>query len=97
MAGASTSGQPSDAPNQAPNRAMRKGYTPPKGRPTRARTGRIGRQRVFGPVAQWIAVVVFLLLVFAVLIAVTGGGDFNPFDDGTGAPAPTAVGSSTAG
>lgn len=56
------------------------GITPPKGKPTRSRSGDYGRKRVFGPVAQWIAVTVLLILAFVVMVILTGGGDFNPFN-----------------
>jgi len=36
---------------------------------------------VFGPISQWIAVVVLLLVLFVALIIATGGGDFNPFNN----------------
>jgi len=76
----------------------KKNVTPPKGRPTRARNGSGPRKRVFGPVAQWITVGVLITLIVVVLILVTDGGDFNPFDDEDqlpsqfGAPAATLVG-----
>ncbi len=70
-----------DESGQAAARA-KKNVTPPKGRPTRRRDGSYRSRRVFGPVAQWIAAAVFLLLVFAVLLFLTDGGDFNPFNDG---------------
>ena len=63
----------------------KKGITPPKGRPTRPRDAHFGDRRVFGPLAQWFAVVLLLVLVFALLIMLTGGGDFNPLNDQTGA------------
>ena len=66
------------------------GITPPKGRPTRPRSGRSYDPRLFGPVWQWIAVTLFLTLLFVVLVMVTNGGDFNPFNQNsgqTGAPA----------
>jgi hypothetical protein len=67
---------------------MSKNYTAPKGRPTRPRSAVGGQRRVFGPVAQWLAFAVVLLMAVIVLIIITDGGDFNPFDDGTtGAPA----------
>ena len=55
--------------------------TPPKGRPTRARDSRGRRQRAFGPVAQWVTVGVLVALIVVVLVLLTDGGDFNPFDD----------------
>ena len=71
-----------------------KNYTAPKGRPTRPRSAVGDQRRVFGPVAQWFAFAVALLIAVIVLIIVTDGGDFNPFDDGTtGAPAPDTLGS----
>ena len=66
------------------------GITPPKGRPTRSRSGRSYDPRVFGPVWQWIAFALFLTMLFVVLVIVTNGGDFNPFnqnDGQSGAPA----------
>ncbi len=67
------------------------GITPPKGRPTRSRTGRSYDRRVFGPVWQWIAFALFLTVLFIVLVMVTNGGDFNPFNQDTGqSGAPTA-------
>jgi hypothetical protein len=62
----------------------KRGITPPKGKPTRSRSGGYGRKRVFGPVSQWIAVTVLLIMAFVVLIILTGGGDFNPFNDQNG-------------
>lgn len=59
----------------------KKGVTPPKGRPTRSRDGGGGRKRAFGPVAQWITVAALVALVVVVLVLVTDGGDFNPFND----------------
>jgi hypothetical protein len=44
--------------------------TPPKGRPTRPRTGGYYRKRVFGSTAQWIAVAILLVLAFVVLMMV---------------------------
>lgn len=74
-----------DESGSAPARP-KKSVTPPKGRPTRRRDGTYGPRRVFGPVAQWTAAAVLLLLLFAVLLFLTDGGDFNPFNDGqTGA------------
>jgi hypothetical protein len=54
------------ASNTSPQRAI----TPPKGRPTRARTESYYRKRVFGSTAQWIAVAIFLVLAFVVLMMV---------------------------
>lgn len=59
----------------------KKGVTPPKGRPTRSRNARHGRARAFGPVAQWVTVGVLVALIVVVLVLLTDGGDFNPFDD----------------
>jgi hypothetical protein len=61
--------------------AGKKGVTPPKGRPTRARNGSGSTKRVFGPVAQWITAAVVIVLIVVVLVLVTDGGDFNPFND----------------
>lgn len=58
-----------------------KSVTPPKGRPTRARNATGRRQRAFGPVAQWVTVFLLVALVIVVLVLITDGGDFNPFDD----------------
>lgn len=74
----------------------KKGYTPPKNRPTRARSQRPDRRRAFGPVAQWITVVLTVALIITVIILLTNGGDFNPnndLDDNpfTGAPVDTPV------
>ena len=60
----------------------KKGITPPKGRPTRSRHDVDVPRRVFGATAQWIALTVFLVLVFVVLFILLDGGNFNPFDDG---------------
>ncbi|MCB0966822.1 MAG: hypothetical protein KDB37_08300 [Ilumatobacter sp.] len=68
----------------------KKNYTAPKGRPTRTRDGHGGDKRVFGPVAQWITVAILIIVAITILLIVTDGGDFNPFDDEgnlTGAPA----------
>lgn len=74
----------------------KKSVTPPKGRPTRARNGYGSGKRVFGPVAQWITVGVLVALIVVVLVLITDGGDFNPFDDEElpsqfGAPAAPAL------
>jgi hypothetical protein len=58
-----------------------KSVTPPKGRPTRARNASGRRQRAFGPVAQWVTVFLLVALIVVVLVLITDGGDFNPFDD----------------
>lgn len=67
----------------------KKAYTPPKGRPTRARDDDGARRRAFGPVAQWITLALAALVAVAVIIIVTNGGDFNPYDNGQ--PAPVTV------
>ena len=43
---------------------------------------------MFGPTAQWISVGVLVALVVAVLITITDGGDFNPFNDQEQLPSP---------
>ena len=58
----------------------KRGITPPKGKPTRARHDEYQEKRVFGPVAQWIAFSVLLILAFLVLVILTNGGDFNPLN-----------------
>jgi hypothetical protein len=40
---------------------------------------------VFGATAQWIAVALLITLAFLALWIGTGGGDFNPFNDASGA------------
>ncbi|MGA1053530.1 MAG: hypothetical protein ACO3WU_14660, partial [Ilumatobacteraceae bacterium] len=79
-------GSGSEAARPAGSRA--KAYTPPKGRPTAGRRRRRGAKRVFGPTAQWISVGVLVALVVAVLITITDGGDFNPFNDQEQLPSP---------
>lgn len=59
----------------------KKGVTPPKGRPTRARDATGNRKRAFGPIAQWATVALIVALIVVVLVLITDGGDFNPFDD----------------
>lgn len=59
----------------------KKAYTPPKGRPTRARSETDDRRRAFGPVAQWITLAVAIVVIVVIIILVTNGGDFNPNDD----------------
>ncbi|MFP5489488.1 MAG: hypothetical protein ACLGHQ_14430 [Acidimicrobiia bacterium] len=86
--------QRSSQPTASQGNASKKGVTPPKGRPTRARNASGSRKRVFGPVAQWTTVAVLIALIVVVLVLVTDGGDFNPFDDEQlpsqfGAPAAT--------
>ena len=61
----------------------KRGQTPPKGRPTRSRNGSTGGRRVFGPVTQWIMVALLIAMVFVIIVIVTDGGDFNPFNDET--------------
>lgn len=77
--------------------APKKNVTPPKGRPTRARNSAGYRKRAFGPVAQWVTAALLVALVVVVLVLVTDGGDFNPFDEEElpsqfGAPAVVAPG-----
>lgn len=60
----------------------KKGVTPPKGRPTRARNEVVAPKRVFGPTAQWIAAAFLLALIFVTIIVLFDGGDFNPFNGG---------------
>lgn len=92
--GTQRSPQRTAGPAGAP--AAKKSTTPPKGRPTRARDGRGRRKRVFGPVAQWVTVALAVALVVIVLVVITDGGDFNPFDEEElpsqfGAPAASAL------
>lgn len=79
--GNSTTGPEASGENR---RSGKNKTTPPKGRPTRKRDGDYRRRRAFGPVSQWIAVVLVLLLLFVVMVIATGGGDFNPFNDDDG-------------
>lgn len=58
----------------------KRGITPPKGKPTRSRHDDYREKRVFGPVAQWIAFSVLLILAFLVMVILTNGGDFNPLN-----------------
>jgi hypothetical protein len=58
-----------------------KGYTAPKGRPTRARGERGPNRRAFGPIAQWITFAIALIVAVTIIILLTGGGDFNPFNE----------------
>ncbi|MAT05584.1 MAG: hypothetical protein CL424_11135 [Acidimicrobiaceae bacterium] len=74
--------------------AKKKAYTPPKNRPTRPRDELEPDRRVFGPVAQWITFAIVVLVAVAILIIVTGGGNFNPFDEDTNFP-PASSGIST--
>ena len=52
------------------NTSSQRAITPPKGRPTRPRTARYYRKRVFGSTAQWIAAAIILVLAFVVLMMV---------------------------
>lgn len=45
--------------------------TPPKGRPTRSRSGAYGDPRVFTSTFQWSAAVGAILVLFVVLVLVT--------------------------
>jgi hypothetical protein len=60
----------------------KKGITPPKGRPTRARNPVVRRRRVFGSTAQWIFVAFVLTLIFVMIVVLLDGGDFNVFNSG---------------
>ena len=64
------------------SKATKKGFTPPKGRPTRGRDESPGQRRVFGPTAQWIAAAFAIALVLVVVIVLFDGGDFGVFHDG---------------
>jgi hypothetical protein len=81
--------QQSTQGSEPPRRAgTKKGITPPKGRPTRARSGVGRRRRAFGPVAQWVAIAGLVIMVIVVAMMLTGGGTFDPFgDDTSGTPA----------
>ena len=59
----------------------KRGITPPKGKPTRSRHDLPTDRRVFGPVSQWIAFTVLLILLFVVMVILTNGGDFNPLNN----------------
>lgn len=61
----------------------KKGFTPPKGRPTRGRDEVVSEKRAFGPTAQWVAAAFLVALIFVTVIVLLDGGDFNPFDSGT--------------
>ena len=74
----------------------KKNVTPPKGRPTRARNSSGARKRAFGPVAQWVTAALLIAMIVVILVLVTDGGDFNPFDEQDlpsqfGAPAAAVV------
>ena len=62
----------------------KKGITPPKGRPTRARNDVEVSRRAFGPTAQWIAAAFLVALIFVTIIILLDGGDFNVFNGGNG-------------
>ena len=70
-----------DDDGQGSGRTAKKGYTAPKGRPTRARDEVADRRRAFGPVAQWITLAAAIVVIVVIAILVTNGGDFNPNDD----------------
>lgn len=94
--GTQRSSQQSGSGSSAADRP-KKNVTPPKGRPTRARNASGYEKRAFGPVAQWVTVGVVVALIVVVLVLVTDGGDFNPFDDEQlpsefGAPAAVVAG-----
>lgn len=55
---ASTSTEPADS--------NRKGYTPPKGRPTR-RSGDLAARRGLSPTLEWIIVIMVLLAIFGAI------------------------------
>lgn len=65
---------------QSTRQGTRKGVTPPKGRPTRARNESRAPRRVFGPTAQWIAAAFLIALILITLVVLFDGGDFNPFN-----------------
>lgn len=68
-----------------PQQTPKKGFTPPKGRPTRGRNEQVREKRIFGPTAQWIAAIFFIALIFLTVIVLLDGGDFNVFNsDPTG-------------
>ncbi len=68
---------------QTSKTGVKKGITPPKGRPTRGRNEFGTNRRAFGPTAQWVAAGFLLALIFVTVIVLLDGGDFNPFDTGT--------------
>ena len=85
-----------DVTDRADRGTSKKNVTPPKGRPTRARNSSRAPKRAFGPVAQWVTAALVIALIVVVLVLVTDGGDFNPFDEQDlpsqfGAPAATAL------
>lgn len=59
----------------------KKGITPPKGRPTRARDESGQQRRVFGPTAQWIAAVFVIAMILITIIVFFDGGSFGVFND----------------
>jgi hypothetical protein len=65
----------------APQQTPKKGFTPPKGRPTRGRSNQVREKRVFGPTAQWVAAAFLIALIFLTVIVLLDGGDFNIFND----------------
>jgi hypothetical protein len=54
--------------------------TPPKGRPTRSRREAVAPRVLTGPI-QWMLLAFLVVVAFIVLFLVTGGGDFNPFNN----------------
>lgn len=72
------------AENSTSNNTSKRGFTPPKGRPTRARNEVAREHRVFGSTARWIAFAFVLVLVFVAVVVLLDGGDFNVLDSGTG-------------
>jgi len=69
----------------------KKSYTAPKGRPTRARDDDGRRRGAFGPVAQWITLVIAAIVLVAIIIMITNGGDFNPLNNGAPPPMPSGT------
>lgn len=65
------------------NSTSKKNFTPPKGRPTRARNEVARERRVFGSTAQWIAFAFVVALVFVTVVVLLDGGDFNVFNSDT--------------
>lgn len=70
----------------------KKAVTPPKGRPTRARSWSGSQKRAFGPLAQWVTVGVLVALIVIVLVLITDGGDFNPFNQDDDLPSQFGAG-----
>lgn len=88
--------QSADVTDRTDRGSSKKNVTPPKGRPTRARNSSGTQKRAFGPVAQWVTAACVIVLIVVVLVLVTDGGDFNPFDENElpsqfGAPAAAAA------